>query len=55
MKAIVGRDDDSILGFTMIGDEAGGSKGRDANRDTGETPISDTAGRHSRAPDHGGT
>ena len=54
MKAIVGRDDDRILGFTMIGAEAGEVMGGGANRDPGETPVSDTARRNSHAPDHGG-
>jgi pyruvate/2-oxoglutarate dehydrogenase complex dihydrolipoamide dehydrogenase (E3) component len=54
MKAIVARDDDRILGFTMIGAEAGEVTAAVTNRDPGEARVSDAPRRHSNTPNHGG-
>ncbi len=53
MKALVGENDDRILGFTMIGAQAGEVHGRRAHRDDGEPAVHETARRRLRASDHG--
>ena len=40
MKALIGARHDRILGFTMIGAEAGESRGRGASGDAAELPYS---------------
>ena len=54
MKVLVGASDDRILGFTMIGAEAGEVMADGANGDAGGSAVSEAARRHSRAPDDGG-
>ena len=54
MKALVGASDDRILGFTMIGAEAGEVMAAVQTAMLAELPYPRLARRHSRAPDDGG-
>ena len=54
MKALVGASDDRILGFTMIGAEAGEVMAVVQTAMLADLPYSRLARRHSRAPDDGG-
>ena len=53
MKALVGADDDRILGFTMIGAQAGEVHGRRAHRDDGGPALHEAPGSRLRPSDHG--
>ena len=53
MKALVGENDDRILGFTMIGAAGRRGDGRGANGDDGGLALHETARRRLRTSDHG--
>ena len=50
MKALVSANDDRILGFTMIGSEAGEVMAADPDRDDGGAAICEVARRRHLAP-----
>jgi Pyridine nucleotide-disulphide oxidoreductase, dimerisation domain len=54
MKVLVGASDDRILGFTMIGSEAGEVMAAVADGDACDPAISGASRRRSGAPDDGG-
>ena len=54
MKVLVGANDDRILGFTMIGAEAGEVMAAVQMAMLAESALSEAPRRHSRAPDDGG-